>query len=457
MNRVTRRTWLIGIFIGILVGGLAFFLWEYATQAEDWVRFPGSPHLYNNNNLGCGTVEDRNGEMLLDIGDERSYSSDSDTRKSTLHWLGDRKGFIKAAAVANYSAAMAGYNKIDGIYSRDGSAGVASLTLSAKVQNAALEAMKGKKGVVAVYNYKTGEILCALTAPNYDPNDPPELGENPPEEYEGLYINRFVQSAYIPGSIFKIVTASAALENVPDILDRKFTCTGSVKYGEEKVTCEKSHGKQTLKEAFAHSCNCAFAQIAELVGKENMVKFVGQTGVTEPLSFDGITTAAGNYDISDTAPVSFAWSCIGQHTDLVNPARYLAFVGAVAGGGTGAQPHLVEQVRAGETVTYQAETVMSKQLLSPETAKIIGEYMRNNVKTVYGDENFSGLRVCAKSGTSQVGGGKTSNSMFAGFVADEQYPLAFFAAVENGGYGSKTCVPIIGKVLAQCKAVMDGE
>ena len=81
--------------------------------------------------------------------------------------------------------------------------------------------------------------------------------------------------------------------------------------------------------------------------------------------------------------------------------------------------------------------------------------MRNNVEIVYGAGNFPGLTVCAKSGTSQLGGGLTSNAMFAGFVTDEAYPLAFIVVVENGGYGSSTCVPILSKVLAACKAEME--
>jgi peptidoglycan glycosyltransferase len=73
----------------------------------------------------------------------------------------------------------------------------------------------------------------------------------------------------------------------------------------------------------------------------------------------------------------------------------------------------------------------------------------------YGDDNFPGLMVCAKSGTGQVGGEQKANAMFAGFVADEAYPLAFVVAVEEGGYGRTTCVPIIAKVLKSCTDVMD--
>ena len=350
---------------------------------------------------------------------------------------------------------MAGFDRINGVYDAAGTGGTAALTLSAHVQNTALEAMAGRKGTIAVYNYKTGEILCALSTPTYDPDNVPDMEGN--DAYEGVFINRFLQSAYVPGSIFKIVTTATALDCVPGIEEKTFTCYGKLEYGTEAVTCEKAHGTQTLKQAFANSCNCAFAQIAELIGKKNMVSHVEKFGITERLSFDGVTTAEGNYDVSNTAPVSFAWSCIGQHTDLINPARYMTFMGAIAGGGVGAEPYLVSRIQCGNQVTYEAKTQKTDRILSREVAAIVQSYMRNNVQSVYGDWNFPGLSVCAKSGTSQLGGGQTSNAMFAGFVENEEYPLAFIVVVENGGYGSHTCVPILSKVLAACKTVMDGE
>ena len=455
MNRVTKRTWLMALFILVLLGGMLVFTWEYITEAKDWVAFSGSPHVYNSSNLGCGTVTDRSGEVLLDITDTRTYSGDVATRKSTLHWLGDRKGYISAGAVSSYAAEMAGFDRINGVYDAAGTGGTAALTLSAHVQNTALEAMAGRKGTIAVYNYKTGEILCALSTPTYDPDNVPDMEGN--DAYEGVFINRFLQSAYVPGSIFKIVTTATALDCVPGIEEKTFTCYGKLEYGTEAVTCEKAHGTQTLKQAFANSCNCAFAQIAELIGKKNMVSHVEKFGITERLSFDGVTTAEGNYDVSNTAPVSFAWSCIGQHTDLINPARYMTFMGAIAGGGVGAEPYLVSRIQCGDQVTYEAKTQKTDRILSREVAAIVQSYMRNNVQSVYGDWNFPGLSVCAKSGTSQLGGGQTSNAMFAGFVENEEYPLAFIVVVENGGYGSHTCVPILSKVLAACKTVMDGE
>ncbi len=457
MNRVTKRTWLMGLFIFVLLMGMLVFLWEYSLYAEDWISFSGSPHLYNNTNIGTGVVTDRGGTVLLDVSQERSYAQDSTLRKATLHWLGDRKGYIHAPAVANYAAQMAGFDLTNGVYHASDGAGTARLTLSAQVQTAALEAMAGRKGTIGIYNYETGEILCAVTTPTYDPDNVPDIAGDTTDAYEGVYVNRFLRSTYIPGSIFKCVTTAAALECVPDILDKTFTCTGILRYGEEKVSCEQAHGTLDLKTALARSCNCAFAQIAELVGKKNMVNYVSQFQITEPLEFDGVTTAEGNYDIADTASVSFAWSCIGQYNDQVNPARFMTYMGAIAGGGQAAEPYLVSQVTDGENVTYQAKTQSTGSLMSAETAQTLQDYLRNNVKTIYGDGNFPGLNVCGKSGTSQLGGGQKSNAMFAGFVADEGYPLAFIVVVENAGYGAANCVPILAKVLPVCVQVLDGE
>ena len=188
-----------------------------------------------------------------------------------------------------------------------------------------------------------------------------------------------------------------------------------------------------------------------------MKKYVQQFRITEGVSFDGITTARGNYDISNTGAVSFAWSCIGQHTDQINPARFMTFMGAIAGGGSGALPYLVDRVTVEGKETYETEVRSDGSIMSEKTAQILRTYLQGNVQNVYGAWNFPGMTVCAKSGTSQLGGGQTSNAMFAGFVADEKYPLAFICVVENGGYGANTCVPILSQVLGACRTVLDGE
>jgi len=451
MNRVTKRAWIMVVFVLVLTLGMGFFLYEYYTQAKEWVLFSGSPHL------GSRVVTDRAGTLLLDTAGSRTYASDETLRKSTLHWLGDRQGNIRGTAISNYAGELSGFDMVDGMYSYEGTVGLAQLTLSAKVQNTALQALDGRKGTVAVYNYRTGEILCAVSAPSYDPDHVPDIAGDTTGIYEGVYLNRFTQVTYPPGSIFKIVTTAAALESVEGILDMTFTCRGVYEFGIDRVTCETAHGTKNLKGAMASSCNCCFAQIAQLIGKETMADYVEKFNITEPVSFDGIQTARGNFDISGAAPVELAWSCIGQYTDMINPARYLTFMGAIANGGVECLPHIMGKTSVENETTYEAEAEKGKRIMSEELALTLQEYMRNNVVSVYGAENFPGLTVCAKSGTSELGGELRPNSMFAGFVTDPEYPLAFIAVVENGGYGSATCVPVLSKVLSACKTVMDSE
>lgn len=456
MNRIAGRAGVILLLIALLVAGLCFFLFEYVVEAGDWVIFPGSPHVYDAGNLDRGVVTDRSGTLLLDMRGGKTYSTDEKLRMATVHWLGDRYGSISAPVLSNYAQQLIGYDLLNGMYSYGSSEGVITTTLSARVQKVALEALGEYKGTVAVYNYRTGEILCAVTTPTYDPDQIPDVDSDTEGKYEGMYLNRFIQSTYIPGSIFKIVTLAAALETIPDIESRTFVCTGSYTVGADVVNCDDIHWDQSLKMAFRNSCNCAFAELALELGAETLDRYIQQFGVTESVSFDGLTTAAGNAEVLNTSSVNVAWGAIGQYNDQINPCAFLTYVGAVANGGKGALPYLVKEVTAGDTVTYTAKTQEGDRIMSATAAKILREYMQFNVQDKYGSENFPGLTVCAKTGTAEVGGDKKPNAMLAGFVADEEYPFAFIVCVEDAGYGKTVCIPIAAAVLAACKTETDG-
>lgn len=445
MNRIASRAMALFILCGLLLGGFAFFLTEYFLNSEDWVLKPGSPHIYTGENIACGVAVDRDGKLLLDLNDGRKYSNLLALRQSTVHWIGDRYGSISAPALPHYAAELAGYDVINGVYNYGQVGGVAELTLSAEVQVAALEAMGDYKGTVAVYNYKTGQLICAVTTPTYDPDDVPKFTEGD-ERYNGLYVNRFVQSCYTPGSIFKIVTLAAALETDPEIVNESFVCRGEYKIGNEQITCEDPHWEQTLKQAFCNSCNCAFAQIAVRLGVEKMMEYVEKFGITKSVSFDGIATKQGNFQVAGNADLNLGWAGIGQHLDLVNPCAFMTFVGAIANDGQVTNPYLVEQIKVNGNRTYDAKTVRGERIMSEQTAKVLQEYMQNNVTVKYGAENFPGLTVGAKTGTGEVEG-KKPNAMLAGFVENEKYPLAFIACVEDAGYGRAVCVPVVSKVL----------
>jgi peptidoglycan glycosyltransferase len=230
-------------------------------------------------------------------------------------------------------------------------------------------------------------------------------------------------------------------------VNKSFVCRGEYKIGNEEITCEGAHWEQTLKEAFCNSCNCAFAEIALQLGVETITKYVEKFGIVESVSFDGITTNKGNFEIAGNADLNLAWASIGQHLDLVNPCAFMTFIGAVANDGKVTNPYLVEEITVNGNRTYDAKLRSGDRILSKETAKILQEYMQNNVTVKYGADNFPGLTVGAKTGTGEVGG-KKPNAMLAGFVDNEKYPLAFIACVEDAGYGKTVCIPIVSKVLA---------
>ena len=455
MNRVASRAAIAVLLALLLIAGLGFFVVEYVTNAASWVMFPGSPHVYSGGNIGCGTVVDASGTVLLDMNGERTYASSETLRKATVHWLGDRYGSINAPALPEHAAELTGYDLVNGVYAYGDASGTAKLTIDGNVQIAALEALGDKKGTVAVYNYETGQILCAVTTPNFDPDNVPDLESDESGRYEGMYVNRFTQSTYIPGSIFKIVTLAAALEELPDAEDRTFYCAGELELTGKQITCERSHGEQSLKDAFRNSCNCAFAELTLQIGGKTMERYVESFGINDPVVFDGIETVKGNYE-AGYAEIDTGWSGVGQFNDQVNPCAFLTFIGAVANGGKGAQPYVVENVVVGNNRTYTAKTRMGETIVSQKTARIIAEYMRNNVENKYGDSNFPGLTVCAKTGTAEVGGDKKPNAMLSGFVADGAYPLAFIICVEDGGYGADVCIPIASRVLDAAKEALDG-
>lgn len=455
MNRVIGRSTILWLLIIALTVGMVFFILEFLFRSDDWVLSEGSPHVYTDYSNVCGTITDRDGTLLLDTADGRVYNSDELIRSSIIHWLGDRQGNIYAPTMSYFAEKLTNYNVVNGLYVYGNDGGTVKMTLSAEVQKAALEAMGEYKGTIAVYNYKTGEILCAVTTPTYDPNNVPDIAGDTDGTWEGAYVNRFLKSTYIPGSIFKIVTAAAAIETIDDIFEQTFTCKGETEYGIDKVTCLAKHGIQSFEEAFLNSCNCAFAAIADQMGGETLQHYAEAMGISDTLSFDGVTTVPGSIQVEGEADVMVAWSAIGQHKDQINVCQFMTMVGAIANGGSGVKPYIISSIDGGGWGNYSAETTTMDRIISTETAKILQSMMRNNVENYYGDENFPGLTVCAKSGTAEVGGELEPNAMFAGFVADEEYPLAFVVVVENAGSGRKTCVPILSEVLAACKEVLD--
>lgn len=449
MRKIEKRAVLCLIIALALIAGLGLFCFRFVKNASDWAAYPYNRHMYSNSGqLLSGTILDRDGDVLTEVKDgERVYYPDATVRRATVHAVGDGSGYIGTGALTAFADRLSGYNLITGGYSPLGSGRNLTLTLDAYLNVTAYNAMDGRQGTVGVYNYKTGDILCMVSTPSFDPENPPDASS----AEDGVYLNRFLSSAQVPGSIFKTVTLTAALENLPDLKDRTFTCTGETTVGGTVITCPKPHGKMDIESAFANSCNGVFGALAAELGGDTMTKYVEQAGLTRRMSVDGIMTAAGHYDVSEADKGQTGWSGVGQYTDTVNPCNMMAYMGAIANGGTAAVPRLILDITTPSGIpTSWQRTEETDTLVQGGTAAQVKEMMKNNVVQTYGTDRFRGLDIGAKSGTAEVGGDKRPNAWFAGFLDDPEHPYAFIVLVENGGGGASVAGEIAATVLQAC-------
>ena len=448
MKKIERRALVCLILALVLAAGTGLFLVKYFLHGGDWASSAFNRHLYNaGGELISGTVLDRDGDVLSEVTDgRRTYYASAAVRKATLHAVGDLQGRIGTGALNAFADKLTGYSLLGGAFgARQGRE--LYLTIDARYNYEAYEALSGRAGTVAVYNYKTGEILCMVSAPSYDPLDvPPDIETD--SRYEGAYLNRFLSSAFTPGSVYKTVTLAAALEEFPDLSGRTWECQGSVRIGEETIVCSGTHGRQDIAAAFANSCNVVFAQLAVELGADTLEKYTERAGLTGSYSIDGLPTASGSFDFDGITDGQLGWAGVGQYRDQVNPASLLVYMGAIAGGGRAAEPYLIEKTAGALGLpSLPRITTHTGQLVSSDAAAALAELMANNVERTYGADRFPGMDICAKSGTAEVGEGQTPHAWFAGFLRGEETPYAFVVLVEHGGSGSAAAGSVAARVL----------
>lgn len=424
MKKVKNRGAFVLLIALFCVLGLALYCARYVAHGREWAAFSGG-------GTTMGLLYDRNDVLLADAG-AKTYSDDYTTRVANFHVTGDYIGNVGTGALTRLTGQLTGFNLLTGTYHPK--TPEAHLTVDAALNNEAYAALAGRKGSVQIVNYKTGEILCMVSSPAMDPNNPDSVPD-------GAYLNRAISATYVPGSVFKLVTLAAALETIDDIYDRTFTCNGYVMVGGDRLNCTGVHGSQTIEQALANSCNCAFSELAQTLGTDVIQAYAKKLGMLDSHSIDGIYTAAGSIDTYETGNINLSWSAIGQSTDLVCPNSMLRLVSAIGNGGTLVEPTMVGH-RAGDKPI---------QLLDSKTAEQMKSMMNYNVQYAYGAGSFPGLSICAKTGTAEVGDG-TDHAWFVGFLQDEEHPYAFVVQVERGGGGLSVAGAIANRVLQKAVA-----
>ena len=180
MKKIEKRALLCLLLAAALLLGSGLFVFRFVKNGGRWVSFAANRHLYNRQGqLSVGRVLDRDGDVLSwteEDGTRRWYDN-ATVRKATLHAVGDAQGNIGTGALVAFADQLSGYNLLTGAYSPLGAGNDLYLTLDARYNYIAYEALAGRKGAVGVYNYETGEVLCMVSTPAFDPLYPPSSEE----------------------------------------------------------------------------------------------------------------------------------------------------------------------------------------------------------------------------------------------------------------------------------------
>ncbi len=447
MRITARRAAIVYALIAAFLAGVCFFVVSLFMNGGEWSSNKANRHIYRGGTIvNAGAIYDKNGVALAKSSDnERVFSDNSTVRKAVLHVVGDTAGYISTGTHYLYRDVLSGYSKIEGIYNlkRSGEGTDITLNIDSEANRIAYEALGEYNGAVAVYNYKTGQLLCSVSKPSYDiKNRPDDLLTN--EKYSGVFLDKVISGIYTPGSIMKIVTAGCAIENIPDIYTRTFECDGKYKTGDGTVICNGEHGKQNFQKAMNNSCNCAFAEISIELGAEKLRAYAETLGFNSQLYAKEIRLTKSRFEPSLTSKAELGWAGIGQSTTYVNPAHFLALMGAIANGGTGYAP---DRIRSTGTVSKIMGRMPQECVkINPETAAKLAVLLRSNVEDKYGDGKFENLQMCGKTGTAQIDNAK-SHSWFVGYSQREDLPLAVVCIAEHAGQGSGVASTVSNKVM----------
>ena len=390
---------------------------------------------------------------------EREYISDRAARLSLSHVIGDQKGMSETGAEIRFATTLLGMTDKTGtdktLQSLMGDDPVGYdivLTVNAELNKYVASLFpEGARGACVIINYKTGEILCKVSLPAFDP-----ARMDAPVE-DTAYYDRATQFRYAPGSVFKIVTLSAALEAIPGVLEEKFNCDGEWDFAGSVIRCAggTAHGEITLKEAFAKSCNITFASLAYKMGTARLRAEAEKFGFNTEFQFDDVIMYASRCLNTSDSEGDLIQAGFGQGTTDVTPLHMAMISGAIANGGVMMEPRLVKEVRrhSGLVISKtQAKEYIT--CVDPELANTVAYYMYETVKSGTGSRaNISGYTdgfICGKTGSAETSSDKNSqtNAWYTGFLyRDEAHPYAIAVVVEQGGAGGSVAAPIAAKAL----------
>lgn len=345
-----------------------------------------------------------------------------------------------------------------------------TLTLNLDLQRQADALLGDRRGSVVLMDAKTGAIVAMVSKPHEDPSRlATRSGEDSDEVLESVraywaevnqqpgspLISRATQGLYAPGSVFKTVTAAAALATATAAPDTIYRDEGSIVIGSRVIPevnrPDPNQVNFTLTESYAYSLNVVFAQIGMQLGPQALEQYAARFGFGQPIPFDipvhPSQLASSPGSLTDQAEL--AVTAFGQGQLLVTPLQMALVANAVANEGKIMQPYLVERISTydGKTLqTHQPE--VWKEALSPEIAEQMRAMMLESVRIGWASNaQIPGYQVGGKTGTAEVGGDQPPHAWFIGFAGESDPEYVVAVVVENGGEGMTEAVPIGREML----------
>lgn len=343
------------------------------------------------------------------------------------------------------------------------------------------------KGVCIAMDVNTGAILAMVTTDGYDLNNPYELSakdkkkiKSTPKKKQAeaesaalsnMWRNKAVADTYMPGSVFKMCVASAALEE--NLVNEKtsFTCTGSISVEGETIHCSNisGHGTQNFVEAISNSCNPAFIQIGQMLGAGKFRQyyqgfgFSDKTGIDLPGEAEDSFWKEGKMGGVDLAVASF-----GQNF-TITPIQMITACAAVSNGGYVVQPHVVSKITDSKgNVIKTVDKKIKRQVISDDTSKKMNEYLEYNTERQGAAAGYiSGYKVAGKTGTTEKRGvtkvessfSEDYISSFCGYAPadDPQIAMLVFFDTPDGDayYGSQVSSPVFINIMSEVLPYLD--
>lgn len=452
------------MIVMIVIGILFLALTGYLTYIELFAKDSFMNNAFNQRqwkqeqNTLRGQIVDRSGVILA----ESEREGDEQTRiypfgSLYAHVVGyNSKIYGKSQIELAYNKNLAGlsefsnFTDISGTFQGEEKVGdTVELTISHELQKKAQEMLGNRNGAVVAMDPSTGEILCMVSNPTFDPNSASlqKNWETLSNQDNSPFLSRATSGLYAPGSIFKTIMAAAAVEEGLD--DMTFEDKGSIVIDGKTFQNSggRAHGTIDLERAYAVSSNVAFMELGEALGEDTIREYIQKFKIGETIPFDLPLTKSRFDQPEPMSETEIASTSIGQGKLLVTPLQMALMVSTIANDGVMQKPYIVSRVVNSTGIPVQTgKPQVLDRIISPKAAAVVTDYMIETVENGTATQaKISGMKVAGKTGTAEneMTAKEKEHTWFVGFAPADNPKIAVAIILEySGGSGGSNAAPI---------------